>query len=57
MHQTWEKFKFGNNLLQVESAFSLEMLDVTYTLGACLLLCEVSKKIYKSAFLPIRRPY
>ena len=57
MHQTWEKFKFGNNLLQFESAFSLEMLDFTYTLGACLLLCEVSKKIYKSAFLPIRRPY
>ena len=44
MHQTWDTFKFGNNLLQFESAFSLEMLDVTYILGACLLLCEVSKK-------------
>ena len=50
MHQTWEKFKFGNNLLQFESAFSLEMFDVTYTLGACLLLCEVSKKSIRVPF-------
>ena len=30
--------------LQPLSTFSLEMLDDTYTLGACLLLYEVSQK-------------
>ena len=30
--------------MQPLSAFSLEMLDGTYTLGACILLCEVSQK-------------
>ena len=30
--------------MQPLSAFSLEMLDATYTLGAGLLLCEVSQE-------------
>ena len=32
------------NQIEPLSAFPLEMLDATYTLGACLLLCEVSEK-------------
>jgi len=36
MHQTWEQFKFWNNLLQLESAFSLEMLDVDELHFGCL---------------------
>ena len=33
-----------SSLFQPLSAFFLEMLDATYTLGACPLLCEVSQK-------------
>ena len=31
--------------LQPLSAFSSAMLNATYTLGACLLLCKVSQKL------------
>ena len=43
-----------NRIAAIIAAFSLEMFDATYTLGACLLLCEVSPKIYKGPFSFLR---
>ena len=44
-----------NGIAALMGLLFLEMLDATYTLGACLLLCEVSQKISRYLGISTKR--